>query len=138
MLSTLLAAKGALPSLSGFYWFSPAQGSLYRGPCEKREDEAFVRMPDGVRVDSVQEGDRFFGPMAPPDQKWTLYWRDGTRQVIEGENAWQAMDNAGMKGANPYRTLCVPGDDHSHRWDAERRDWVKAEVAVSVQEPLPA
>lgn len=138
MLSSRLAAQGALPPLSGFYWYSPGQGSLYRGVCERREGEDFVRMPDGVRVAAVSPGDRFFGPIQPPDEKWTLYWNSGTRQVIEGEDAFQAMTNAGMRGANPYRTLCVPGDDHSYVWcDTERR-WRSLEESRTVAEALPS
>lgn len=87
-------------------------------------------MADGARLSAVAAGDRFFGPVMAPDLKWTLYWQDGRRQVIEGEDAFQAMANAGMRGANPYRTLCVAGDDHSHDWDAELRQWVPRPVGA--------
>lgn len=140
MLSSRIASQGSLPSLSGFFWFSPLSGGPRRGACEKRDGESFVRFTDGERMSSVAEGDRFFGPMLAPDKKWTLYWRNGMRQVIEGEDPWQAMANAGMGGANPHRTLCVEGDDHTHTWDAERHDWVKIKQteALPVAEALPA
>lgn len=91
-----------------------------------------MRLPDGGLLDAALSTDRFFGPLPPPDNRYTLYWRDGTRQVVEGETLGDAMANAGMAGGNPFRVLAVPGDDHGYIWDSERRDWLKkaAETAL--------
>ena len=63
---------------------------------------------------------------APPTQ-WTLYWRTGERQVVEGEQIHTAMNNAGI-GAGALAALDFykeGAEDHGYRWSANDRSWIK-------------
>ena len=57
---------------------------------------------------------------------YTLYWRTGKRETVQGENPAQAMTLAGY-GGGAVRALdfYANGDDHNYRWDAEKRDWMR-------------
>ena len=66
---------------------------------------------------------------APPSQ-WTLYWRTGERQVVEGEQIHTAMNSAGI-GAGALRALDFykeGAEDHGYRWSSAGRRWTKEEA----------
>lgn len=59
-------------------------------------------------------------------KKFTLYWRDGKRQVVEGSDPADAMNRAGYGGgAVAALDFYAEGDNHDYRWDAAKRDWVR-------------
>ena len=63
---------------------------------------------------------------APPT-RWTLYWRNGERQIVEGPDAATAMNCAGI-GAGALAALDFykkGAEDHGYRWAADDRRWVK-------------
>lgn len=57
---------------------------------------------------------------------FTLYHKDGTRQVVRGPNPEKAMILAEY-GAGTACALAfwVEGDDSSHRWDHREETWVR-------------
>lgn len=56
--------------------------------------------------------------------KFTLYWLTGSREVVEGKDAADAMNNAGY-GGGAVRALdfYAKGDDHDWEWVAATRKW---------------
>jgi len=58
--------------------------------------------------------------------KFTLYWLTGKREVVEGEDAAQAMTLAGY-GGGAVRALdfYAQGDNREYYWDATERTWKK-------------
>jgi hypothetical protein len=58
------------------------------------------------------------------DQKFTLYWRTGDREVIEGRDTADAMRRAGYsQGALAALDFWANGDDHKYERDAAAREW---------------
>ena len=58
-------------------------------------------------------------------KKFTLYWRDGKRQVVTGETIVQAMTRAGYGGgAVGALDFYANGDDHNYQWRPATREWV--------------
>ena len=58
--------------------------------------------------------------------KWTLYWLDGTREIIEGEHITDAFFNAGISnGALAALDFYNHGDNHQYLWDSNKREWIK-------------
>lgn len=69
------------------------------------------------------------------DKPFTLYWRDGKREVVWGKTPARAMTIAGY-GGGALRALdfYATGDDHAWQWNQSARDWEKAaEVATEEQ-----
>jgi hypothetical protein len=62
---------------------------------------------------------------------FTLYHKDGTRQVIRGADPQKALLLADY-GAGEACALAfwVQGEDHSHHWDHEQESWVRKENAT--------
>lgn len=57
---------------------------------------------------------------------FTLYWKDGTRQVVEGLTAAGAMTENGYgRGALRALDFWAEGDDQGYAWNAEARKWDK-------------
>lgn len=57
--------------------------------------------------------------------KYTIYWLDGSRQVVEGEDVADAFNRAGIQpGALRVVDFYAEGDDHEYTWDAVKRTWV--------------
>lgn len=56
--------------------------------------------------------------------KFTLYWLDGKREVIEGRDAADAVSQTGY-GAGALRALdfWASGDNGDYEWDATTRRW---------------
>lgn len=56
--------------------------------------------------------------------KFTLYWRDGKREIVEGDDAADAMTNAGY-GAGALRALdfYASGDCNEWSWVEKSREW---------------
>lgn len=65
---------------------------------------------------------------------FTLYWRDGKRELVHGATIAEACTHAGY-GAGAIRALdfYAKGDDNSYWWDAKERDWHNKEITP---EPL--
>jgi len=58
------------------------------------------------------------------DQKFTLYWRAGTRQVVQGRNISSAMTRAGCgNGALRALDFYASGDCDQYEWNAAEREW---------------
>lgn len=58
------------------------------------------------------------------DPKFTLYWRDGKREVVQGRSAGEAMTLAGY-GGGAIRALdfWAKGDDVEWEWVPQTREW---------------
>ncbi|QVD49170.1 hypothetical protein LUCX_100 [Xanthomonas phage vB_XciM_LucasX] len=60
------------------------------------------------------------------ESAFTLYWKDGRREIIVGEDIADAFHKAGY-GSGALGALDwydqLPSD--THRWDADSKDWVK-------------
>lgn len=53
-------------------------------------------------------------------KQFTLYWKTGTRQVVEGENILQAMVHAGYSsGAVRALDFYAEGDNGEYQWDGK-------------------
>lgn len=61
------------------------------------------------------------------DPKFTLYWRTGDREVVQGRNPAEAMTLAGYGGgALGALDFYAKGDDHDWKWVPETREWIQA------------
>lgn len=59
-------------------------------------------------------------------KEYTIYWRDGKRDVLTGSNAANAFTNAGYgAGAMGAVDFYADGDDDSYEWNAKTREWNK-------------
>ncbi len=56
---------------------------------------------------------------------FTLYWRDGKRETVEGSTVSEAITNAGY-GGGALRALdfYAVGDCKQYKWDSEERNWL--------------
>lgn len=81
-----------------------------------------------VPYDQVQRADTnhtvaFMGCDGRP--VFTIYWRDGKRQLITGRDIANAFTNAGYgNGALAVVDFYANGDDKEYTWDADKRYWV--------------
>lgn len=66
------------------------------------------------------------------DPKFTLFWRDGKREVVSGRTPAEAMTLAGY-GGGALRALdfYTSGDTDDWKWIKETREWVPTE-SVSI------
>lgn len=72
-----------------------------------------------------QTDEKAFGGTSP----WTLFWRDGKRQVVHGSSFPDAMNKAGYgQGALAALDFYSRGDDHSWEWNKETRNWEPQKV----------
>lgn len=63
------------------------------------------------------------------DPKFTLFWLDGKREVVEGRTIAEAMTLAGYSsGALRALDFYANGDCDDYRWLPEEREW-KREAA---------
>ena len=60
------------------------------------------------------------------DPKFTLYWRTGKREVVQGRTIAEAMTLAGY-GGGAARALdfYASGDNMEYKWVESNREWVK-------------
>jgi hypothetical protein len=63
------------------------------------------------------------------DPKFTLYWRDGKREVVQGRTISEAFMLAGY-GGGAMRALdfYANGEDHRYWWDEKGREWHNEEI----------
>lgn len=55
--------------------------------------------------------------------KFTLYWRTGDREVVEGRNPAEAMTRAGYSGgAVAALDFWARGDDSKYSWNPSARE----------------
>jgi len=58
--------------------------------------------------------------------KFTLYWLDGTREIVEGFDISDAVHNAGYsRGAISALDFYADGDDSNYHWDTPTHNWVR-------------
>lgn len=59
-------------------------------------------------------------------KKFTLYWLDGKREVVEGLDVAKAMTDAGYEnGAIKALDFHTDGEDTNYRWDRRTKVWKK-------------
>lgn len=62
------------------------------------------------------------------DYYFTLYWKDGQRDVVKGKDLKDAMTHAGYgAGATSALDFHTTGVDYNYTWDTVERNWVKKE-----------
>ena len=65
------------------------------------------------------------------DPKFTLYWRTGDREVVQGRNVAEAMTLAGYsQGALGALDFWSEGDNHDYTWNAAGRSWDRIRCVV--------
>lgn len=71
-------------------------------------------------------------------EKFTLYWRDGKREVVEGYDCADAMTRAGY-GGGAVRALdfYATGDCDRYWWDGEGREWHNKEITPERVSGIP-
>lgn len=86
--------------------------------------EEWLSLPYGTQTTLTGPPAFDMGALPAPVQQWTLYWRTGDRQVVEGEQIRDAMNAAGIgAGALPALDFYARGDDRAYRWDAQAHTW---------------
>ena len=56
--------------------------------------------------------------------KYTYFWRDGKRDVFEGNTPEDAFDKAGFsQGAVRSLDFYSIGDDNRWKWNSEEHEW---------------
>ena len=64
--------------------------------------------------------------MTATDQTFTLYWRTGDREIVQGRSIAEAMTLAGYSGgAVAALDFYAEGDNTEYAWDAASREWLK-------------
>lgn len=64
--------------------------------------------------------------------KFTLYWRTGDREVVEGRTPEEAMTLAGYgAGAVPALDFWARGDDSKYSWNPSAREWEPFHAATA-------
>ena len=62
--------------------------------------------------------------MSDTDPKFTLYWRTGEREVVQGRTIAEAMTLAGYsQGALGALDFYGNGDNHDYAWKEGTREW---------------
>lgn len=62
---------------------------------------------------------------------WTFYWLDGTREVLTGETAVDALNGAGYgRGALGALDFHAEGDRDDYVWNPAARTWNKTEASA--------
>ena len=86
--------------------------------------EEWISLPYGTQATLTGPPAFDMAALPEPVQQWTLYWRTGDRQVVEGEQIRDAMNAAGIgAGALPALDFYARGDDRAYRWDAQAHTW---------------
>lgn len=58
------------------------------------------------------------------EQKQTIYWRDGKRDVLPGHNGANALGRAGYgHGAVSAVDFICDGENNEYEWDVTTRQW---------------
>lgn len=62
--------------------------------------------------------------MAQDDPKFTLYWRTGQREIVQGRTIAEAMTLAGY-GGGAVRALDfhAKGENTEYSWNSSSREW---------------
>lgn len=62
--------------------------------------------------------------MKETTMKFTFYWLDGTKEILEGNDAAEALNRAGYgAGALGALDFYARGEDNNYDWDANKRSW---------------
>lgn len=59
--------------------------------------------------------------------EFSIFWRDGTRQVIEGRDITDAFNKHYSAGALAALDFYSSGNDEGWVWSKEEREWRKAQ-----------
>ena len=59
-------------------------------------------------------------------KKFTLYWLDGEKEVIEGFNAFNAIFLARWRSGNRVLDFFADGDNHDYEWQDGK--WVRKDA----------
>lgn len=73
-----------------------------------------------------KEHDNIELPESKPDHYYTLYWKDGKREIVKGRDLSEAMSFAGYsQGALAALDFHTLGINDEYEWNKEKHDWVK-------------
>lgn len=65
------------------------------------------------------------------NKKFTLYWREGKREIVEGASISDAYAKAGLgAGAIPSLDFYADGNDDKCEWNKETHEWNKKEREI--------
>lgn len=71
-------------------------------------------------------------------EKFTLYWKSGDREVVEGQTVEDAMTRAGYGGGSvPALDCWASGDDSDRFWDTNVRQWKSRRVEEAIRQYPP-
>lgn len=74
-------------------------------------------------------------PKSPEPNIYTVYWLDGTREVIRGTDIANAFANAGyVDGSLRAMDMWRWGNDTDYAWDRAKRIWVRDIAAMKAQD----
>jgi hypothetical protein len=66
-------------------------------------------------------------------QQFTLFWRTGEREVVQGRTIAKAMTLAGYgSGALPALDFYASGNDNRYKWNATIREWDVVEKPIEL------
>lgn len=94
-----------------------------------RNAAKMVTITDAEREIHQHVADAMEALLSSPPNRWSLYWRTGDRQIVEGPDIATAMNNAGI-GAGALSALDFykeGAEDHGYRWSSDDRRWTKEE-----------
>ena len=75
--------------------------------------------------------------MMEGDPKFTLFWKTGDREVVQGRSVAEAMTLAGYSnGALAALDFWAHGDNDKYEWNAETRRWESLEMRAMRVEQL--
>jgi hypothetical protein len=61
--------------------------------------------------------------------KFILYWLDGKKEVVEGNDIASAFSSAGLGGgAINALDFYENGDTPTYNWNAKRKEWIKLDM----------
>ena len=64
--------------------------------------------------------------------KFTYYWRDGRREVLDGDDPADAMNKRGYgNGALRALDFYSRGENDEYHWEAASREWRRTATLVS-------
>ena len=73
-----------------------------------------------IEKQNVIEAAELLAPMS----KWTVFWRNGERDVYEGDDIQDAFRRAGVgAGALSAVDFYTKGNNNEYEWDSEKRNW---------------
>lgn len=57
--------------------------------------------------------------------KYTFYWNDGRREILNGQNVFDALTKAGYTGCSLKNlAFYFPDENNDFYWDEENKKWI--------------